>query len=341
MFYTLNNNRVMKHKPLLFIILLVCLGATYACKKSAVGFLSPYIHYEVNPVIIPKGRAFLSAGLNGDGTSQPFSVKVLHYYDKTTGKIVDSLFSKTYPVQIFTGVINPLVDTNFALISAKLTTRKITPISVIPASGQIIANFGALNVPGGEYQFDVEITNETGTKVYPKLGDFILRDTTTFDAVPAIGATSETRIMVGNESKSVVGKPPLLTITRVADTPNIITVKYMDKNGALFNPKKGEIISRPAAGLNPNPAFLQSLQQYSRSYYYTDNSCVFRFPLTPFPLTSLGNGYNIYQRIPAKFVHNDGLPDGAYSLNLRFPIRIYVPGSYLVIEQSLDATRVN
>jgi len=328
----------MKHRFIYFTLLSVSLLITSACKKNTVGFLSPYIHYEVDPILIPKGRNFLSAGLNGDGTSQPYTCKVLHFYNKATGQNVDTMFAHTYPVPIWTALYNPKTDTTIALINAKRSTVHVPAIAISPESGQITANFGALNIPGGEYQFDLQITNTAGTKIYPKIGDFILKDTTTFDAVPAIGATSETRILVGNESISKVGKPPHLMIMRVADTPNIITVKYADKNGVFWNPKNGEVVNRPAAGLNPNPPFLQSLRTFTHSFYYTPTSSVFAFPFTPFPLNQGPQAYNIYQRIPTQFVINDGFPNGMYSLNLRFPIRIYVPGSYLVIEQSLDAT---
>jgi len=317
-----------------------CIITVCSCKKSTTGFISPYIHYEQDPIQIPKGRAFLSSALNPDGSSMPFTATVIHYYNKATGQVVDSLFNKKYPVQVFTGYIDPSKDTTFQQITSFLKTENVPAISVLPQSGQIEANAGALYLPAGEYQYDLKITNEAGTKIYPKIGDFILKDTTTYDAVPAIGATSETRILVGNESVSKAGKSPLLTVTRVADTPNIITVIYKDKNGTPWNPSAGEVVSRPKTGLNPVPPYLQSLQQYTSSYYYTATSSVFRFPLVPFPLNSLGNGFNIYQRIPAKFVSNDGLPDGQYSLNLRFPIRIYVPGSYLIVEQSVDATHV-
>ncbi|MGZ3751029.1 MAG: hypothetical protein ACXVJN_03160 [Mucilaginibacter sp.] len=331
----------MKRKPLLYTIsLFLCLAATYACKKTAVGFLSPYIHYEESPILIPKGRAFLSAGLNGDGTSQPFSVKVVHYYDKATGKVLDTLFNKSFPVQIWTALYDSKKDTTLQLINAKLKTVNATPISINTASGQIVANYGALKLPAGEYQFDLQITNETGTRVYPKIGDFILKDTTTYDAVPALGTQYNKLFKVGNEGVSKLAKTPILTITRVADTPNIVTVQFLDKNGAYFDPKKGEIQRRPNTGLNPNPAYLQTLQDYSIAYSTTDNAMVFKFPFTPFPLNSLGNGYNIYYRIPTNNAHIDGQPDGTWSLNPRFPIRIYVPGSYLITMQFPDVTRV-
>ena len=331
----------MKRKSFFYITsLLICFAATYACKKNADGFLSPYIHYEQSPILIPKGRAFLSAGLNGDGTSQPFSVRVLHYYDKATGKVIDTLFNKTFPVQIWTGLYNAKTDTTLQLINAKLKTVNATPISVNSASGQIVANYGALKLPAGEYQFDLEVKNETGTRVYSKIGDFILKDTTTYDAVPALGTQYDKLFKVGNESVSKLAGVPKLTITRVADTPNIVTVQFLDKNGVYFNPKKGEIQRRPATGLNPSPPYLQTLQDFTHFYSITDQAMIFKFPFTPFPLNQLPNGFNAYYRIPTNLVHIDGEPDGMWSLNPRFPIRIYVPGSYLVTMQFPDVTHV-
>lgn len=331
----------MKRKSFFYITsLLICLAAIYACKKTAAGFLSPYIHYEQSPILIPKGRAFLSAGLNGDGTSQPISVRVLHYYDKATGKVIDTLFNKTFPVQIWTGLYNSKIDTTLQLINAKLKTVNTAPISVNPASGQIVANYGALKLPAGEYQFDLEIRNEAGTKVYPKIGDFILKDTTTYDAVPALGTQYDKLFKVGNESVAKAAGVPTLTITRVADTPNIVTVQFLDKNGVYFNPKKGEIQRRPATGLNPSPPYLQTLQDFTHFYSITDQAMIFKFPFTPFPLNQLPNGFNVYYRIPTNLVHIDGEPDGMWSLNPRFPIRIYVPGSYLVTMRFPDVTHV-
>lgn len=331
----------MKRRLIFYISpLVVALALIYSCKKTANGFLSPYIHYEQDPIQIPKGRAFLSSGLNADGTSLPISVKVVHFYDKATGKMVDTLFAHTYPVQTWTGLYDPKTDTTLQLINAKLKTVNIPGISINPASGQIVANFGALKLPAGEYQFDLQISNETTSRLYPKIGDFVLKDTTTFDAVPAIGTQYDRVYQAGNESVTKLVGVPILTITRVADIPNIVTVKFLDKNGIPFDPKKGEVQRRPASGVNPNPPYLQTLQDYAIAYNVTDEAMIFQFPFTPFPLNSLGNGFNIYYRIPAQYANVDGEPHGKWSLNPRFPIRIYVPGSYLVTMQFPDVTHV-
>jgi hypothetical protein len=325
----------MKHKFIYFTLLLVSLLITSACKKTAVGFLSPYIHYEVDPILIPKGRNFLSAGLNGDGTSQPYTCKVLHFYNKATGQNVDTMFAHTYPVQIWTALYSPQPDTTLALINGKRRTVNVPAVAISPESGQITANFGALNIPGGEYQFDLQITNDAGTRIYPKIGDFILKDTTTYDAVPALGTQYDKLFEVGNEGVSQLAGTPTLTIVRTGDTPNAVTVQFEDKTGAFFDPSKNEIIRRPSGN-----TYLQTLQDYAIAYTVTNNAMVFQYAFTPFPLNSLGNGFNIYYRIPTQYAHIDGQPDGKWSMNPRFPFRLYVPGAYTITMQFPDVTRV-
>ena len=64
------------------------------CKKLPDGFLSPIIRYEEDPILISKGRVYVSSALNFDGSSKPAKVKLLHVYNKTTGEIVDDIFFK-------------------------------------------------------------------------------------------------------------------------------------------------------------------------------------------------------------------------------------------------------
>lgn len=327
----------MKNRSYLYITaVFACIIIVYACKKVTPGFLSPNVFYQQNPIQIPKGRPFVSAQFNPDGSTQPFTATVVHYYN-SAGNIVDSIFNKTYPVTTFTRYIDPKVDTTYAKILSALKTTYLPPIYFVPSSGEISANVGALNVPGGTYTFDLKISNTAGTRIYPKMGSFTLKDTTDFDAVPAIGTTSESFTQVGNDKVSGgAGKVPKLTVTRVADTPNIVTVMYVDKNGMPWNPKASEVVPAPFTG----PPFLQCFQQYTPSYYYTNTSSVFNYPLTPFPLNTLGNGFNIYQRIVGKYVAADGKIAGQWNMRVRFPLRIFRLGSYLVVIQVLDATRI-
>jgi hypothetical protein len=153
------------------------------------------------------------------------------------------------------------------------------------------------------------------------------------------------------------------TITRVSDTPNLFVLKILDKNGVIFNAANGEIMKRPNSGLNPNPPYLQNLQDYAPDTFTEPEtgSLNLEYPIVPFPIGSLGNGYNMYYRIPTQYVVIDstkgwssntagnyyqGTSDshflgyyqnGLYDYAVRVPMRIMVPGSYVLTVQLLNA----
>ena len=155
------------------------------------------------------------------------------------------------------------------------------------------------------------------------------------------------------------------TVTRVGDSPNVISIKVTDRNGVPFNPRLGEIAKRPNSGVNPNPPFLQNLQDYAPdTFVATDTALTLKYPLVPFPISSLGNGFNQYYRIPTAFVTMDSVvtwpataagpgiyykgtadpryrgtyKNGLYDYSLRFAARIYVPGSYAITIKLLNVT---
>jgi hypothetical protein len=112
------------------------------------------------------------------------------------------------------------------------------------------------------------------------------------------------------------------------------------------------------------PLFLQNLQDYaSDTYVATDEAISIKFPLTPFPIASLGNGFNMYYLINSANVQIDsttawttnsqgvyyqGVNDshyrgtyvnGKYDYSIRVPLRIQTPGSYVLTVQLLNTTR--
>jgi len=122
---------------------------------------------------------------------------------------------------------------------------------------------------------------------------------------------------------------------------NKVVVKIVDKNGVPFNPKKGEIARRPNSGTAGG--YLQTMQDYSISTTLFDDRMEFVYGVLPFPLVSLGNGFNYYYRIPAPYVNFDdslGLPYNTYSCNARFSFQAFVPGTYQVDVIVPQVTRV-
>ncbi|MEO8568303.1 MAG: hypothetical protein ABI419_04185, partial [Ginsengibacter sp.] len=239
------------------------------------------------------------------------------------------------------GLYDSKTDTTLALIAAKQKDTLITPIVINDVSGQVEANFTTYNLPAGDYEFDLEISNGAATMLYPKLGQIQLVDAAAFEANPELGTPYLRMIRVGNEAMGTSIFSPIVTVERTADEPNKVILKIVDKNGIPFNPNAGEIIRRPNGGVNPIPPYLQTLQDYSLKTDVFDDRMEFTFGVLPFPLASLGNGYNIYYRIPTQFFSHDDqvkYPDGQYSANPRFVFRAYLPGTYLITYHATDIT---
>jgi hypothetical protein len=159
-----------------------------------------------------------------------------------------------------------------------------------------------------------------------------------YQSVPDLGTSYDKLFKVGNESVTATAAAPINTITYLADSPNLIIFKMVDKNGVPFSPKNGEIVKRPNSGVNPIPPYLQCFENYTNSYTYTDTAMLFNYALEPFPFISLGNGFNLYYRIPTQFFSVDGYPDGEWSANPRLPFRLWLPGVYSITMQFPDLT---
>ena len=142
--------KIYKYLGIAIVLMLVVV----ACKKLPDGFISDGLGYEESPINIPRGRTKTSTALNVDGSSQPTTVRAVHFYDKVTGAIVDDLFKKEYILKGWTAAYNPLTDTTEALIKAKQKDIIVNPITINPNSGQVEANFTSNNLALGRYDFD-------------------------------------------------------------------------------------------------------------------------------------------------------------------------------------------
>lgn len=307
------------------LFLLVVIG----CKKLPDGHLSSLIRYEVQPFQIQQGRTDVSSSLNSEGSSKPFTVKLLNIYDRETGQNVTDIFSTAYPTKIWTALYNPKIDTTLEMINAKRTDVMLPAIAINAMSGQIEANPLTENLPLGKYKFDLEIENSAGRRIYPNIGEFDLIAAPTFE-IPLVRST--VAMKVGNESvtTTIPSNNTHIQVTRVGNQEDKIIVRFLDKNGAVFDPRT-EIQRRPIGGISVG--FLQTMQDYSLSTSVSADRFEFIYAVVPFPLESLGNGFNYYYRIPAQFVEYDAslnLPYNTYSCNARFSFRAFSPGTYQV-----------
>jgi len=350
------------------ILFLILLTGFSACTKYGDGFISPYVQYAVNRFTVVRGRTTSSYSLVTDGSSIPLHVKWLHIYD-SAGNIVDTLFKKEYPVSVWTAAYNNLTDVTYGTILAKQSVVNMPPITVNENNGTIEANTGTLHLPPGTYSMDLSVTNSAGAEVLKKIMTIILADGKPLETAPEQGAFSNSLALVGNAAAARTifngqNNPfDLVTVTRIADTPNTIILKVMDRNGVPFDPKTGELTKRPNTGLNPTPPYLQNLQDYAPdTYQVSDTAIAIKFPLVPFPIASLGNGFNMYYNILSQSAHIDSTAtwsanpsgghytgpgdshylgtyqDGRYNYYIRIPMRVQVPGAYEIDVKLLNMT---
>jgi hypothetical protein len=313
-------------------LMLLCIVVSFmACKKVPDGFISNYLRYEEDPIIIIKGRTKVSNALNFDGSSKPVKITMLHIYDKATGKNVDDIFTKKYTIKGWRSEYNAQTDTTSALVAAKQFDLEVTPIVINEVSGQVEANYTTKYIPDGDYEFDLQMTNTAGTKVYPKIGQLQIMDGPPYEADPVLGSPNNRMIKVGDESDIVLAEAPIVTVNKTADEPSKIIFKFVDKNGVAFNPKAGEILHRPLAG--NSGGFWQNLEEYAyQTVMYDDRMEIF-YVTTPFPLSPRGPGYNFYYRLPVStFLMDDQVkfPDGSRNSTPRFVLKLYSQGTYEV-----------
>jgi hypothetical protein len=352
-------------RKILFILLVTSLAA---CTKYGDGFISPYVQYAVNQFTVVRGRTASSYSLITDGSNIPMHVKWVHIYD-STGNIVDSIFKKQYPVSIWTEAYNSQTDNTYGSIIAKQTVVNIPPMRVNESNGTIEANSGTLYLPLGTYTMDLSVSNSAGSVELKKIMTIVIADGKPLETAPEQGAFSNSLAHVGNAAAALTvfngqNNPyDLVTVTRYADTPNTIILKVMDRNGVPFNPRTGELTKRPNTGLNPVPPFLQNLQDYAPDTYQVNDSAIsIKFPLVPFPIASLGNGFNMYYNILSPYLHIDSTSswssnpsggyyqgpndshykgvyqDDRYNYYIRIPMRVQVPGAYEIAVRILNTT---
>ncbi|MEO6818481.1 MAG: hypothetical protein ABI204_02050 [Ginsengibacter sp.] len=344
-------------------------AAFTSCTKIQDGFISPYIQYAVNEFSFVRGRITSSYSLIPDGSNIPLHVTWTHIYD-STGKIVDDIFRKKYLVGIWTSAYDPLTDITYASIFAKRAVDSLPPILVNEANGTITTNSGSFNLPLGTYSMDLEVSNSAGKQELKNILKITITDGKALETAPEQGTFRNQLALVGNAAPSPIfnfsnNDNPFddYSVTRFADTPNILVLKVMDRNGVPFSPLKGEITKRPNTGLNPIPPFLQNLQDYAPdTYIATDTAMIIKYPLTPFPIISLGNGFNMYYNILSTHISIDSTSDwsintpgnfykgpadphylgvyqnGRYNYYLRVPMRIQVPGAYEIAIKVLNIT---
>ncbi|WP_276090619.1 DUF5007 domain-containing protein [Pedobacter sp. JY14-1] len=332
-------------------LLLLLLCGLLSCKKVTVGFLSENLRYAANPLTVSQGVFLISNGLITDDSTPPLKVTLLDVRHKETG-LREASFFKQYNVNVWKQAYNPLTDTTLELINAKRGVERKEPLTVLERSGQLMFTQATDSVPTGEYLIDLKVENPNGTKVYTGITSIVINPVKQYEYVNtpyflALPVNSETAVRFPYDDQWVnesAGQSTnvKLTIRKVANTPNQIVLKVIDKNGAVF----------PGAALERRPSgntYLKTLSTFAYKTTVTDTAVLYDYAQTRFPdvyWDSQSNGLNCYYRIYEKWIASIDYADATswnppnlpkyltytaqpVKINIRFNTKLNVPGKYI------------
>ncbi len=273
----------MKKYILSSLVVCVVIFAVGCFKDIENGFLSDQIRYINSLVYIYRGaQSANSVALTPDGSTTPIRYKYANLRDEAGHPVSDSFFMK-YPVTTWKSGMGYVwaEDTTEALVDAKRETSMLLPINFNEATGAWSSNSGSVNLPTGDFPFDIEATNSWGTKTFPNLGKLRIMDYTVDNCWT--GVTYNTAAFYKNPSSTLGTLPsntaPTITMVRDSAQGTTLRVKVMDKNGVLFDPSKSEVRYYSTSATYP------SLESYSKIHPVTYENSMYNinYYATPFP----------------------------------------------------------
>lgn len=284
-----------KNKYLLLFSLMVIIALAACTKKPDEGYLGNVFFYLSNPFIGIKGRVTTSVPIQADGSTNPLMVKLLAVRNRE-GKVADALI-KEYEIPIYKGEVTP-ADSTPELLSKKLGTDMYKPFNVNSIGGRLELTPATAFVDTGTYDFDIEVSNIRGSKVIKSVAKVVINPSVPSQLIRQFANTS-----APNQETVFTTQSNFSVTLERKDGPNLIIIKFADRNGALFNPRTGQVEARVGTIAAPRYVFRQFAPYYPQEI--TDTALVYRYPeKTPtFPLYTLTNAYLNSYRIAA--VHND------------------------------------
>jgi hypothetical protein len=323
---------IMKRNIKIFgAVVMAVSAAMYGCSKVENGFLSNQIRYVDNPIKIKRGQVQSTNPVSNDGSSAPVVYKLLDIRDAEKHTHADSVFNN-YERYEWIGKFDPEKDTTVALLNTKRQKVNTPCFEFNEHTGAFTFYGTSIKVPLGTYEFDIQASNQNGSKVYKNIATFTLIDEPPYH----VGDGGAAWFKDGTTTSGDLGVP-IVTIRKISDEGTNIILKIADQNGRYFNPAKGEIIRRGDRSDFQTYAQFHPLEK-------TDTSMVCNFETTPFPLLQSAYGYLIYYRIPSQFVTVDPgyapTNEKIYNVNPRFQFQIFQEGTYEVVVKVKHVNRI-
>lgn len=279
-------------------------GLFLACNKPSPGYLSKVLVYNPKTINATKGRVTTSAALIVDGSTSPINVELLGTRNFYTKQPANDILLKKFEIPVYKAEITQF-DTTLAQIAPKLGTASYPVFNINSIGGRMEISPASTFVDTGTYEFDIRVTNPAGSREALSVGVVRFVNAANPFEITRQAATSTPS---NAETPETAQANVTTTITRTAG-PNRIILRFLDKNGAAFNPKT-QLIPRDA----DRPVFRNYAGYYPEEK--TDTALVYQYPekLPTFPLFQYSSvssvnggvtnrGYVSFYRIP--FAAND------------------------------------
>jgi hypothetical protein len=309
-----------------------------SCKKINEGYLSEGIRYQFPTIEVERGVVKVANEnlIFPDGSTMPIHVTLLDIRDKATGKHADVWF-REYDSYRFKSPLSA-ADTTMEAFNKKIEYGKFPPFEFVASGGYFRFNTGTKNIPVGEYEFDLEVSNVRGSKTIKNAATIIVKEPIPYviDASTQLGTardgTPATHAYLPQTQRVV-------TVEKLSNEKNQVILKIVDKNGKPFNPRTAIQNRLLADGSILNDFTTFAL--FDRTQY-TDSTMSYNFGIPPYPFKNAPvNGKTTYFWIPAQYVEIDqfpGVTNPKAALSVRMRIDIKVEGVWLITIKCLNAT---
>ncbi|MDR1274620.1 MAG: DUF5007 domain-containing protein [Odoribacteraceae bacterium] len=286
----------MKKEILLFGLLAAGIAA---CDQIEEGYLSTNVHYAQNPLEVSQGTVMFSEALAADNSTSPLRVELLDIRDVRTGQHAASWYGES-EVSFWLDEINSATDTTWEQVLAKYSRKPYPIFQVNPVGGRLEFTEGTSEIPLGEYEIDVKVSNVRGSMILKNACTIILGEKANFFGVAGAydlwnTSNSDTRLDPKIDYRELEGSDLdafKATLSAAGETYDpdygYMILKVLDNYGNAFDwtPSTdpisgGEIRQRNSSGVEQRNYERRSPWQ---KMIYTDDALIAPFPMAPFPL---------------------------------------------------------
>lgn len=250
----------------------------FSCQKIVHGYLSDDVFYQVNPFEVQQGVTTVSGPLILNGSTAPLSVEILSLTD-AQGNDAKSVLTTPQTITTFKSPITS-DDTTLDLLNSKIQDSSVSPFNIGAIGGRLQFTAATSYVPAGTYNLGIKISNVNGQKEIPNACSIIIKPLDTYYSVAYFSLRTNDATGTNQIARSDNDETDLSYSIDYSNSQsdNKIILKFVDKNGTLFDPKNGEVADW--SNDSKSTTYFPKLQYWAPYYKteYTDTALVQQLP---------------------------------------------------------------